>query len=135
MRWKAEHDGYLRHSPQARHRRTVEMSSDGSALTIVDAVMASGRIDIRLAWHVGPDVEAVLGDGSAELSWTDRQGMPRRATLHLAPGLAWSCHKGDTDPILGWYSRAFGHKEPTTSIVGHVSHDAPLELRTSLVVG
>ena len=36
----------------------------------------------------------------------------RNATLLLPDGLSWSLHRGETDPVLGWYSPRFGAKQP-----------------------
>ncbi|MEQ0563118.1 alginate lyase family protein [Amycolatopsis sp. NEAU-NG30] len=42
----------------------------------------------------------------------------RTAVMELPPELAWSVHRGETDPPLGWYSAGFGRKEPSTTLIG-----------------
>jgi len=134
-RWRAEHDGYLRHRPAARHRRTVAVAPDGAGLEIRDEVLTSQPLEVRLAFHLAPDVEAVLGDGRVDLRWTGRHGRPRQGTLELAPGMAWESHRGATDPVLGWYSPSFGCKEPTTAVIGATSCRGDIALTTTLRLG
>jgi hypothetical protein len=87
---------------------------------------------MRLAFHLGPGVEAVLSGTSADLRWHGDHG-PVHATLHLPHQLCWSAHWGDTDPVLGWYSPRFGHKVPATTLLGRGTAATTVELRTTLV--
>ena len=60
-------------------------------------------------------------------------GTAHHAVLALPTDLRWRAHRGETDPVLGWYSSGFGEKEPTTTLVGTGVCRAPsLELRTTL---
>ncbi|MFD9892249.1 alginate lyase family protein [Amycolatopsis sp. NPDC059027] len=107
-RWSAEHDGYR----PAIHRRSVTL--DGGVLTILDEVDGSEGRWGRLAFHLGPAVDVSLDGHTASLKWT--QG--RAAVLELPPELAWTAHRGQEDPPLGWYSAGFGRREPATTLVG-----------------
>ena len=40
------------------------------------------------------------------------------AVLELPTALSWTLHRGETDPILGWYSARFGQKVPTVTLLG-----------------
>jgi len=51
------------------------------------------------------------------LSWTDA-GSPGSARLELPPGLRWSLHRGETEPILGWYAPGFGRRVPAWTLLG-----------------
>jgi hypothetical protein len=74
----------------------------------------------------------VLDGDRAELAWS-RGGTTRHATLTLPADLAWSVHRGETDPPRGWYSPAFGERVPTTTLVGAGDVDGHLTLETELV--
>jgi hypothetical protein len=74
-----------------------------------------------------------MGD-VAELTWTGRDGEVLRGRLLLPAELDWSAHRGETDPVLGWYSPRFGSRVPTTTLVGAGSWTSTLELRTALVL-
>jgi hypothetical protein len=114
-RWSAEHDGYA----PAVHRRTVEL--DAVELHVRDELRGEGEHDARLAFHLGPavDVEfdAELDDTTARLTWP-AHGHVRAAVLQLPADLAWSAHRGETSPPLGWYSPGFGRREPAWALVG-----------------
>lgn len=117
--WSAEHDGYRRLPAPAVHRRTVLLDVAARQLRIDDLVSSDGRHDVRLAFHLGPSVDASLDGTTATLGWP-RPGRGRgAATLSLPTQLCWRAYRGSTDPMLGWYSSGFGRKEATTSLVGH----------------
>ena len=70
-------------------------------------------------------------EGVAELRWPGDAG-DRTATLHLPGQLRWTAHRGETDPILGWYSPRFGERVPTTTLLGSGTVEGSLELLTTL---
>jgi len=127
VRWAAEHDGYAAGDPPVRHRRDVELDRVARRLTVrdrLDAGPGAGEprpVDVALPWHLGPQVEVALQrqeDGvRARLDWTGRHG-PVHALLELPAGLDWTAHRGETDPVLGWYSPRLGEKVPSTTLVG-----------------
>jgi hypothetical protein len=114
--WIADHDGYLSLHPPARHRRSVRLDRVARRVEIVDEI-DGGEYDIRLAFHLGPDVQAELDGAGAALHWPTA-GAPREARLILPPQLRWSLHRGQTDPILGWYSPGLGERVPAFTLLG-----------------
>jgi len=114
--WTAEHDGYLSLDPPALHRRSVLLDRASRFIDIVDQI-EGGSHDIRLAFHLGPEVKAELEGSAAILSWT-AACTPRSARLELPPGLRWSLHRGETEPILGWYAPGFGRRVPAWTLLG-----------------
>ncbi|WP_371101257.1 alginate lyase family protein [Streptomyces sp. PU_AKi4] len=115
--WCAEHDGYR----PSVHRRRVELTSITRELRVVDEVRGPHR-EVRLAFHLGPEITADLVGNRAVLTWT-RDGEDRSAVLDLPGRLSWRAHRGETEPPLGWYSAGFGRREPTTTLVGTGSAD------------
>jgi hypothetical protein len=113
--WTAEHDGYLALHPPARHRRRVWLDRISRSLDIIDEI-SGGPHDVRLAFHLGPEVEAEMDGESALLRWPDAL-TPGAARLELPP-LRWSLHRGETDPILGWYSPGLGRRVPAVTLLG-----------------
>jgi hypothetical protein len=112
----AEHDGYAALSPSARHRRTVRFDDSSRSLEITDVIDGAGH-EVRLAFHLGPAVSAVLEHGIAVLSWTS--GSARGvARMELPRELTWQLHRGETDPILGWYSPGLGQRVPAWTLLG-----------------
>jgi hypothetical protein len=118
QRWSASHDGYLALAHPAHHRRMVELDADARTLRIVDQLESAASHGVRMAFHLGPSIDVVLTGDRAELCWEDDDGATVRAVLELPGWLDWTAYRGSTQPILGWYSPAFGHKLPATSLVG-----------------
>ena len=53
--------------------------------------------------------------------------------MTLPSSLSWSLVRGASDPVLGWYSPAFGQKVPATDVIGVGSATMDSPLRTHLV--
>ncbi len=103
-------------------------TSAARTLEIVDEIEGGGH-DIRLAFHLGPEVEAELvsdGSGSAAaiLRWPG--ATPGAAWLELPASLRWSLHRGETDPILGWYAEGLGRRSPSYTLLGYGPSRFPL---------
>lgn len=114
---EARHDGYRASRAAAMHRRRLVLDRVGRSLAVTDWIEGAATVNARLAFHFHPAVECRLEGSRASLSWEAVDGR-RHATLTLAPELRWSAHRGETDPILGWYSPHFGRKQPSVALVG-----------------
>jgi hypothetical protein len=124
--WTAEHDGYaVDRGPGRRpavHQRVVRLDRSARSVEITDTVSGGGH-DVRLAFHLGPEVEAELAGSVATLRWTAgsaQSGGPVGQTARLIlPGtLRWYLRRGQTDPILGWYSPGLGQRVPAWTLLG-----------------
>jgi hypothetical protein len=117
--WTAEHDGYTRLRPAVVHRRSVRVDRDARYLEITDA-LSGGDHHVRLAFHLGPDVEAELDGSVASLRWTTvvSGAAPGTALMTLPRELSWALHRAETDPALGWYSPGLGQRVPALTLVG-----------------
>jgi hypothetical protein len=58
--------------------------------------------------------------------------VPGAALLDLPGGLRWTLHRGETDPILGWYSPGLGRRVPAYTLVGRGSSVPGVPLCTRL---
>jgi hypothetical protein len=116
--WEAEHDGYRVGDAPVTHRRTAVL--DHGVLRVEDRLDAAS--DVRIAWHLGPEVSVELDRSTARLEWSTGS-----ATVELPARLTWTAHRGGDDPLLGWYSPRFGRKVPITTLVGtgNLSAEAP----------
>lgn len=111
--WQASHDGYRRLKDPATHHRRVSLDENAPSVTVTDWIEAGEGHAATLSWHLGPEVDAVLDGTTASLRWAGGSGR-----LELPGELTWSVHRGEQAPPLGWYSDAFGHKIPSTTLVG-----------------
>ena len=116
VRWSAAHDGYDRLRPSGRHNRSVRLDRQARSIEIIDEIRG-GSHNARLAFHLGPDVQAELDSSVAMLSWLPGSA-GGRARLTLPAEFRWSLHRGETDPVLGWYSAGLGHKVPAWTLLG-----------------
>lgn len=133
LSWAASHDGYARlggPSAPVRHRRRVDLERCTRKLVIRDAVDGT-NLQVRLAFHLGPDVSAVLDGHRARLSWPGEHG-GGTAVLALPAALDWRAHRGSTEPILGWFAPRFGCRVPITTLVGTTQLIGHLDLHTEL---
>ena len=128
--WTAEHDGYMSLDPPATHRRSVRLDRAKRCIEIEDEIRG-GRHDLRLAFHCGPEVEAELDEALAVLRWP-RGPAAGLGRLELPPQLRWSLHRGETDPILGWYAPGMGRRVPAFTLVGRGRPSPGELLRTRL---
>ena len=129
-RWTAEHRGYASLDPPALHRRSVLLDRASRSIDIVDEI-EGGQPGLRLAFHFGPDVRVELTESGAVLDWPEA-ATPGAARMELPHGLRWSLHRGETDPVLGWYSPGLGRRVPAFSLVGRGRCEAGTPLATRL---
>jgi hypothetical protein len=129
--WTAEQDGYLVLRPPALHRRAVRLDRSARAIDITDEVSSSGH-DIRVAFHFGPDVRVELRESGAVLDW-GAAWEAATARMELPAGLHWKLHRGEPDPILGWYSSGLGCRVPAFTLIGRGQSIAGKPLTTRLV--
>jgi hypothetical protein len=115
-RWTAEHEGDAALDPPALHSRSVLLDRASRSIDIIDQI-DGGSHDIRLTFHLGPDVQAELEELCAVLNWPTAS-TPGAARLELPPGLRWSLHQGETDPVLGRYFPGSGRRVPAVTLVG-----------------
>jgi hypothetical protein len=128
--WTAEHDGYLSLQPPAHHRRSVRLDRATRSVDILDEI-GGGSHDLRLAFHLGPDVQAELMGSDAFLRWP-YAATPGTARLELPRQLRWSLHLGETDPILGWYSCGLGRLTTAYTLIGRGRSAPHAVFRTQL---
>jgi hypothetical protein len=129
LNWSAEHDGYTALRPRAWHRRSARLNPAAGAIEITDTIDGGGH-EIRLMFHFGPLVQVRLAGAGAELTWPGA-AVPGSARVELPDSLEWTEHRGETEPILGWYSPGLGRREPATTLVGtgRARPDLPLITR------
>jgi hypothetical protein len=99
------------------HIRTVRLDRARGRLELVDRIEREAPISCRLPFHLGPSVQPTLAGSVARLEWSSPAGV-MSATIVLPRELTWALHRGETDPVLGWYSPHFGIKQPAWVILG-----------------
>jgi hypothetical protein len=133
------HDGYVR-PLRTVHRRRLILDRRSRVLEVVDWTEGPDELGAQLAFHLHPEVACRLAGREAHLAWPAATARTATATgvgqcgavLTLPSELAWTTHRGETDPIRGWYSAGFGRKSPTTMLLGTGRLAPGARLRTRL---
>lgn len=106
-----EHDGYSRLAGQPVHRRDVYFFDDGS-LVVLDTLNGRGVHDVEVLLHYSPDCSVSID--SADIIVVNA-GNHRMCLRFLVKGRL-SVHRGQLEPILGWYAPRFGQKIPSPTV-------------------
>jgi hypothetical protein len=131
--WQARHEGYRRQKGDPIHQRGVTLDRVARRLEISDSIVGEGEFQVRLAFHLGPAVEARLDGAIVHLRWT-ANGTRYSGRLVLPPSLSWREYRGSLDPMLGWYSPAFHERVPASSLIGSGSLAANCAVLSSLEI-
>ncbi|HZQ27529.1 MAG TPA: alginate lyase family protein [Acidimicrobiales bacterium] len=111
--WVASHDGYTRLDPPVTHRRAVRLDRVRRHVTIEDALHGATSHLVRLAFHLGPEIEVALEGSVATLAWPTGT-----AVMELPGSLSWTAVRAGQPGAGGWYSPHFGVRVPSTTLVG-----------------
>ncbi len=107
----ARHDGYRRLDEPVVHCRTLFWDRNNS-LVVEDTFQGAGDHHYALHFHLHPRAAVKQEDGCWRI---DNDGATVR--LKLAGGGDFESVGGRTDPPLGWFSPAYGLREPCTVLV------------------
>jgi hypothetical protein len=109
----AAHDGYTHLPDPVLHRRTLEFDKRARILRVTDGLECKQAHEVEIAWHFaeacriqvsGNEISAQCGDRTMRLCMPGGGGSPRVVV-------------GQESPPLGWVSRRFDVKTPTSSVV------------------
>lgn len=110
---KATHNGYERINK--RHTRTLQFNKHEEVFIIEDQIDNYNKKEclIELPFHIHPkcEIEVIKNNKIKIIS----RGT-RKVIIYLDSKLEVKIVEGQTEPILGWYSKSFLHKEPTKVI-------------------
>jgi len=111
---RAYHTGYERLPDPVRHERSVVFDKKEDLWLLKDLLDCKKSHLMRQTFHFNPHCKiAFIEDGIFQVS-VDAPVL----YLKLDPHLTYSLHCGEEDPVLGWFSPAFGEKSPTITLLG-----------------
>jgi hypothetical protein len=128
--WSAWHDAYRVLPDPVVHQRVVAYDRRQGRLTLEDTLRCAGPHTVECFFHFHPDCHVSLAQGGA----TARSG---GVELILRMDPAWnSCHcvRGQTEPILGWYSPRFNEKTAACALVGRTHIEQTTTFRTTVIL-
>ena len=109
----ASHDGYMRLSDPVEHIRELEFLKLQKRIIITDTIKCNGEHRVDFHWHFSEQCRLDYDGGVIHIH-TEQQSI----TLQ-PPAQIGDCQliRGQKIPPMGWISRSFDHKQPTTSAV------------------
>jgi hypothetical protein len=127
-RFVGSHDGYKRLPDPVIHRREILLNKTARRIAINDTLDGSGAHLVRLFWHFSERCDVTVQDGAIVAKnggLSVKLSMPgQQAEVTLA--------RGNEHPPLGWVSRAFGRKAPSTTAVVSLQMNGGGTLTTEL---
>lgn len=113
----AKHSGYNKIG--CSHERTVEFDRGKEIITLTDYVTVDSKPhSILQPWHLHPEV--IIEKINTHTFILQHNKGSRRVKIQLSELLNINIIKGQTEPIMGWYSPSFLRKEPTPVFYGSV---------------
>jgi len=109
-----EHDGYTGLNDPVTHRRTLELNGPGRSLIIRDDIMARGKHDMAVLFHLA---ESCVVNPAGRNRYRIDVG-PGTVEIELDSCLHVESFRGSTNPIYGWVSRGYHQKRECTTLVG-----------------
>lgn len=107
---RARHSGYRRLADPVTHVREVTFDKATRIVDVVDEIQCAGRHRVERYWHFSEQCTVELdGSGVAASNGSVRLKLE-------TPDADARLMRGQVQPIGGWISRRFGHKEPTTTV-------------------
>ena len=127
---KATHSGYKKVS----HTRTIEFIKNEDTFIITDEIKNNDNEihDINILFHLHPDITISNSDKSTFLLM-HHSGI--KVSLELEQQLSEvKVVKGQTEPLLGWYSDSFMKKESTSVIISNMKTKSSAKVITTIRV-
>ncbi len=107
------HDGYLRLKDPVTHQREVRFYRQEARFRVTDRIACKGRHEAERFWHFSEDCDVLLEDGLVRVCC----GPILLALRDESPDVGMEVLRGDETMPLGWISRRFDIKEPTSTVI------------------
>jgi uncharacterized heparinase superfamily protein len=111
---EAFHDGYKRLADPVIHRRRVRLFKRSKKLLIHDRLDCADRHDVEVFFHFHEHCEVKQTGVSSFTAQIENVRLQVRLDTQLSAEIV----RGSESPILGWVSRTYGLKTPSTTLVG-----------------
>ena len=126
--FSGEHDGYIRLDDPVLHRRGIRLEKTTRQIRVTDYLDCAAEHLVELHWHFHESCRVTLAE---------RVVMARHGAVSLEmcmPDVDWvpSLVRGLEIPPLGWVSRRFDEKTPTTTVAWRGRITAKTKLSTDI---
>ena len=127
---RARHSGYRRLADPVTHVREVIFDKTSRTIDVMDEIQCAGRHRVERFWHFAEQCAVALDGGRVAAS----NGSVRLILETQDAGVSGRLLRGQAQPIGGWISRRFAHKEPTATVVFVNEVKGNTFLRTRLIL-
>ncbi len=127
---RARHSGYRRLADPVTHIREVIFDKTSRTIDVIDEIQCAGRHRVERFWHFAEQCAVALDGGRVAVS----NGSVRLSLETEDAGVSGRLLRGQAQPIGGWISRRFAHKEPTATVVFVNEVEGNTFLRTRLIL-
>jgi hypothetical protein len=127
----AHHDGYRRMADPVSHRREVVFDKVGMHIHIADTIDCEKTHIVERCWHFSEKCE-ITRDGDGVVVVNDGVRVRLRSK---GDDSKITLYRGQNNPPLGWISRHFDIKEPTTTVVFKNKTGGLSTLKTDISIG
>ncbi len=123
------HDGYRALPDPVAHKRRITLDKRSRSLVVTDMLTMRGQHEVEIFFHCAEGAQVEPIDGGVAITLADHTIRLRWPEL---PNSAGWVLEGSTDPIGGWISRRFDHKQPSPTIVWRARLGGDSVLRTQI---
>ena len=123
---EVEHSGYKRLKDPVIHKRYFVFNKKRLWWMIKDEIICKKKHHIMQTFHFHP--KCVVKEIDKHMFEVIVQDI--KMFIKLDPKLSCSLHKGETEPIFGWFSARFGEKEPCFTLVAEMNISGPQRFNT-----
>lgn len=129
IRLTACHNGYTRLREPVHHSRTLFIPGDFMGVVVQDEFSGKGNHTFDIHYHLHPDVEVT---GPDKDGWYTLRNHEERIFINVCQ-VDLKMIAGGTEPVLGWYSPAYGVLERTPVLHGRLSRSVEQAQFTTLI--
>jgi hypothetical protein len=126
------HDGYSRLEDPVKHRRLIELDKRARRILVEDTLEMADEHEIELFFHCAEDCQVEAVEGGYLVGRDDVPAV--KLLLPQLEGGAAEVHRGNLAPMLGWVSRSFDSRTPSSTIVWRARIIGHGVLRTEIIV-
>ncbi len=122
------HDGYQRIG--WTHKRAISLRTVEDRIHIADNLVGPGTTSLQFQLHFAPSLKLRLADKHTLI--VSRPHYAVQMKIFFDPRLQISLHRGETQPIMGWYSAKLDEKEPSGMVLGRMQIHQSAEFSTTI---
>jgi hypothetical protein len=126
------HDGYMRLDDPVKHRRLIELDKKTRRILVEDTVESEDEHEVELFFHCAEDRQVEAVPGGYRIGRDDEPAV--RLLLPSLEGARSEVHRGNLAPTLGWVSRSFDSRAPSSTIVWRARIMGRAVLRSEIAV-